>query len=149
MSELSPTFVSYSFPRFLQCLRICDILVRIRIRGYVHLTNGSGFWSGSGSGSCYICWWPKWQLNKKFYTIFCLLLLKLDLNNVSKITIHKKSQNSRNLTIWAWCWMLEQPRKKLEDKLLSMICLRTSSADCFMGAILFSRLAAVEFTWNK
>jgi hypothetical protein len=36
---------------FYPVLRIRDILVRIRIRGFVPLTNGSG--AGSGSGSCY------------------------------------------------------------------------------------------------
>ncbi len=39
-------------------LRIHDILgwIRIRIRGPMHLTNGSG--SGFGSGSCYFRQWP-------------------------------------------------------------------------------------------
>ncbi len=41
-----------------QCCRqwICDILVRIRIRESVPLTNGSG--SKSGSVSCYFSSWP-------------------------------------------------------------------------------------------
>ncbi len=53
--------------------RIYDILVWIRIRGSMPLTNGSGF--GSGSGSCYFRHWlsrrqQKTNLKKKF---FCLL----------------------------------------------------------------------------
>jgi hypothetical protein len=54
-------------------LRIYDILVRIRIRGSMPLTNGYG----SGSGSCYFSHWPQ-DANKKliFSQFFCLFLLQ-------------------------------------------------------------------------
>jgi hypothetical protein len=73
-------------------LRIRDILVRIRIRGSVHLTNGSG--SRSDSGSCYFHHQPsRWQLFA-YYQYF----LKLHLHHFSKIKSHKEvtKQNSRN-----------------------------------------------------
>ncbi len=41
---------------FLPMFRIHEILVRIRIRGSIPLTNGSE--SGCGSGSCYFFQWP-------------------------------------------------------------------------------------------
>ncbi len=50
---------------------ILDILVRIRIRGSVPLTNGSGF--GSDSGSCYF---RRWQLKiVLFFSNFDYFLL--------------------------------------------------------------------------
>jgi hypothetical protein len=59
-------------------LRIHDILVWIRIRGSMHLTNGSG--SGFGSGSVIIDLQDTKKTNflKK---IFCILLLKVHLHN--------------------------------------------------------------------
>ncbi len=44
-------------------LRIRDILVRIRIRGLEHCTNGSGY----DSGSCYFRQWPSRQQQKFFF----------------------------------------------------------------------------------
>jgi hypothetical protein len=81
--------------------RIHDILgwIRIRIRGSMPLTNGSGFGSGS---------WIRILLfssltfkmpakNKYFITIFSAYdFLKLYLHHFSKIKIQKDSQNSRN-----------------------------------------------------
>jgi hypothetical protein len=56
-------------------LRIHEILVRIRIRGSIPLTNGSGF------GSCYFVSHLQ-DVNSK---VFCLLLLEVHLHHVSKI----------------------------------------------------------------
>ncbi len=73
-------------------MRIDDILgwIRIRIRGSMPLTNGSG--------SCYFRHWPsRCQLNKFFYTIFsAYYFLKLHLHHLSKIKSQKETQNSRN-----------------------------------------------------
>jgi hypothetical protein len=55
--------------------RIHEIFLRIRIRGSIYLTNGSG--SGWGSGSFYFRQWPKTSTNK------CLLL-------ISKMKSHKE-----------------------------------------------------------
>ncbi len=92
-------------------LRICDILVRIRIRGSMPLTNGSG--SGFWSGSCYFRHWPSRPQpknnNKKF---FCSLLLEGTFasffeDKKSKRS-HKKSQNSRNQGFsYYFCLMIE------------------------------------------
>jgi hypothetical protein len=60
-------------------LRIRDILVRIRIRGSVPLTNGYGSW--------YIRQWPwRWQL--KILSFSCLL--RYYLHHFSKIESHKE-----------------------------------------------------------
>ncbi len=68
-------------------LRIRDILVRIRIRGSVPLTNESG----SGSGSCYFRQWPsRWQRKIKcFSCFFVFYFLTLHLHHFSKIKSHK------------------------------------------------------------
>ncbi len=67
-------------------LRIHDILVWIRIRGSMPLTNGSG--SGFGSGSCNFRHWPSRCQEKTNF--FCLL------HNFLKIKSQKESQNIRN-----------------------------------------------------
>ncbi len=72
-------------------LRIHDILLWIRIRGSMPLTNGSG--SGCGYGSCYFCHWPsRFQQKTKF---FYLLLFE---GTFTSFFRDKKSklQNSRN-----------------------------------------------------
>ncbi len=63
-------------PSSKQCCRSRDILVRIRIRGSVSLTNGFGF--GSGSESCYFRHWPsRWQLKIIFFLkFFCFLIFE-------------------------------------------------------------------------
>jgi hypothetical protein len=60
--------------------RIHDILVwiRIRIRGSMPLTNGSGFGSWCGSGSFYFHHWPsRCQQKKNFKKSFSAYYLKL------------------------------------------------------------------------
>ncbi len=94
-------------------LRIHDILgwIRIRIRGSMPLTNGSGFGSGS---------WIRILLfssltfkmpakNKFFNTIFSACdFLKLDFHHFSKIKIQKDSQNSRNQGFsYYFCMVIE------------------------------------------
>ncbi len=87
----------YGDPKYwLLCpvLRICDILVRMRIRiqGSVPLTNRSSSWS------CYFHQWlsRRQQKIKNFSKLFCLLLLKLQLH-FSKKKSHKEvtKQKSR------------------------------------------------------
>ncbi len=70
-------------------LRIPDIMVRIRIRGSVPLTNRSG--------SCYFRQWSsRWQQQKIFY-FFCFLLFEATLTSIFKEkSRHKESQNRRN-----------------------------------------------------
>ncbi len=86
----------------LAVLRICDILVRIRIRGPVPLTNGSG--SGSGPGSRHFRQWPSRRQLKLFFIqkFFSYYFW-------SYIYILKKSYRSHKtvgikvfLTIFAW-----------------------------------------------
>ncbi len=61
-------------------LRIHDILawirirIRIWIRGYMPLTNGSG--SGCGSGSCYFRRWPSTKTKKTKKKLLCSLLFE-------------------------------------------------------------------------
>ncbi len=72
---------SFQVPFYLlhPVLRTRDILVRIRIRGSLPLTNRSG--SNSGSGPWYFRQWPaRWQLK---------IILKLHLHNFSKIKSHE------------------------------------------------------------
>ncbi len=94
-------------------LRIHDILgwIRIRIRGSMPLTNGSGFGSGFGSGS-WIRILPFSSLTFKMpakNTIFsAYFLLKLHLHHFSKIKSQKESQNSRNQGFsYYFCMMIE------------------------------------------
>jgi hypothetical protein len=67
-------------------LRIHDILVRIRIRGSVLLTTGSGFGprSDSGSGSIFVSDLGKMAIFLGYY------FLKLYLHHFSKIKSHKE-----------------------------------------------------------
>ncbi len=93
--------------RFQSVFRIHDILVWIRIRGSMPLTNGSGF----GSGSCYFCHWPsRCQQKTNFLTQFFLLcyFLKVHLHYFWKIKSHKESQNSRIQGFsYYFCMMIE------------------------------------------
>ncbi len=77
-------------------LRIHDILVWIRIRRSMPLTNGSG--SGFGSRSCYFCPWPSRQQQKiTFYKFFLLITFWRDIYIIfQRQKVNKKSQNSRN-----------------------------------------------------
>ncbi len=69
-------------------LRIPDIMVRIRIRGSVPVTNRSG--------SCYFRQWQDGN-NKKNSNFFCFLLFEATLTSVFKEkSRHKESQNRRN-----------------------------------------------------
>ncbi len=85
-------------------LRIHDLLgwIRIRIRGSMPLTNGSG------SGSFYFRHWPsRCQPKTKFLTQF-YYFLKLHLIHFSKIKSQKESQNSRNQGFsYYFCMMIE------------------------------------------
>ncbi len=62
-------------------LRIREILVRIRIRGSGHLTNGSG-------SSCF-CLWPSRQLN-----VFCLLIFEATFTSFFKDKKRWRSQKT-------------------------------------------------------
>jgi hypothetical protein len=90
-------------------LRIHDILgwIRIRIRGSMPLTNGSGF----GSGSCYFRHWPsRCQQKTYFLTQFfsAYYILKVHLHHFSKLKSQKESQNSRNQGFsYYFCMMIE------------------------------------------
>ncbi len=72
---------------FLTVLRIHDILVWIRIRGFMPLTNGSGF----GSGSCYFVI-DLIAANKKlnFWSFSACYFLKVQLHHLSKIKSQKE-----------------------------------------------------------
>ncbi len=103
-------FLKDNFAKLHSGLRIHEILMWIRIRGSMPLTNGSGFGSGSGcrSGSCYFRHGPsrcqqKTNLKKKF---FCLLLFE---GTYTSFFINKKSKRCHKavgikvfLTIFAW-----------------------------------------------
>jgi hypothetical protein len=86
-------------------LRIHDILgwIRIRIRGSMPLTNGSG--------SFYFRHWPsRYQQKTNFFnTIFSAYdFLKLHLHHFSKIKIQKEKQNSGNQGYsYYFCMMIE------------------------------------------
>ncbi len=68
----------------------CYILIRIRIRGYVPLSNGSG------SVSCYFRQWPSRREPTIYFNFFCLLFFKLHLLSFSKIKSHKKVTKHTN-----------------------------------------------------
>ncbi len=85
--------------------RILDILVWIRIRGSMPLTNGSGF----GSGSCYFRHWPsrrqqKSYLKKSFSAYYCTF--EGAFTSFFKDKKSKRSQKTVGikdfLTIFAW-----------------------------------------------
>jgi hypothetical protein len=82
-------------------LRIPDIMVRIRIRGSVPLTNRSG--------SCYFRQWPSRWRQTKNSNLFCFLLFEAPLTSVFKEkSRHKESQNSRNQGFYYFfCLMIE------------------------------------------
>ncbi len=91
---------------YFSVLRINEILVRIRSRWSVPLTNGSGF------GSCYFRQWPSWCQQKIFFLLSFLLIryfLNVHLHHFSKIKVIKKSQNSRNQCFsYYFCLMIER-----------------------------------------
>ncbi len=93
------------YSSFAAVLRIRDILVRIRIRGSVTLTNGSGSWY-------FVI--DLQDANKElfFANFFCLLLFRGAFSHhISKIKIIKNSQNSRNLGFsYYFCLMIEEYR---------------------------------------
>ncbi len=92
-------------------LRIHDILVWIRIRGSMPLTNGSRFGSGSGCASLYFHHWPsrcqhknkfknKVFLHITFWRYFYIIF--------QRSKDFKKSQNSRNQGFsYYFCLMIE------------------------------------------
>jgi hypothetical protein len=72
-------------------VRILDMLVRIRIRGSVPRTNGSG------SGAYSFNQWPSRRQKKIFFPLLGTVFLKVQLHHFSKIKkVIRKSQNSRN-----------------------------------------------------
>ncbi len=76
-----------------------DNLDRIRIRGSMPLTNGSGF------GSCYFRHWPSRRQQKTKF--FCLLFFEVTFTSFFK---DKKSQNSRNQGFfYIFAWRLKDP----------------------------------------
>ncbi len=89
--------------RWKAVLRIYDILVWIRIRGSMPLTNGSG--------SCYFRHWPQ-DANKNFFFFNCsaYYFLKVHLHHFSKIKSQKELQNSRNQEFsYYFCMMKGDP----------------------------------------
>jgi hypothetical protein len=94
-------------------LRIHDILgwIRIRIRGFMPLTNGSG--SGLGSGIRILLFssltfkiQQKTNLFNKIFSSY--YFLQLHLHYFSKIKSQKESQNSRNRGFcYYFCMMIE------------------------------------------
>ncbi len=89
--------------------RIHDILERIRIRGSMPLTNGSG--SESGSGSCFFSSLTFKMPTKKIFSfnIYSVhYFLKVHLHNFLKIKSQKESQNSRSQGFsYYFCMMTE------------------------------------------
>ncbi len=76
-------------------LRIYDILVRIRIRGSMPLTNGSR--------SCYFR-----HLSSSFSAYYLPYFLKVHLHRLSKTKLKKKSQKARNQGFsYYFCLMME------------------------------------------
>ena len=89
-------------------LRIHDILVWIRIRGSMPLTNKSG--SGCGSGSFYFHHWPsrrqqKTNLKKSYSAYY---FLKVHLHHFSKIKSQKEviQQKNQGFSLY-FCLMME------------------------------------------
>ncbi len=85
-------------------LRIHDILVWIRIRRFMTLTNESG------SGPCYFRHWSSrcQQKTNFFKNIFCLSLFKGTFTSFSKIKSQKESRNIRNQGFsYYFCMMIE------------------------------------------
>ncbi len=91
--------------------RIHVILVWIRICGSMPLTNGSGFGSGCGSGSCYFRHWPSRRQQKTNLKINVFLLItfwRYIYIIFQRKKVQKKSQNSRNQGVsYYFCLMIE------------------------------------------
>ncbi len=91
--------------------RIHNIMVWIRIRGSMPLTNGSR--SGFGSGSCYFRHRPS-RYNKKQFFYFissAYYFLKIHLHLFQRSKIQKESQNSKNQGFsYNFCMMIEGSR---------------------------------------
>ncbi len=104
-SKIFAIFVS----AFVTVLRIHDILVwiRIRIRGSMPLTYGSG--SRFGFGSCCFHHWPSWrQQNLTKKKVFGRLLVKVHLHHFSKISQKEVKKNSINQGFsYYFCGMIE------------------------------------------
>ncbi len=81
--------------------------IRIRIRGSMPLTNGSG----CGSGSCYFRHWPSrgQQKTNFFYKVFLLITFWRYIYIIfQKEKVQKKSQNSRDQGFsYYFCLMIE------------------------------------------
>ncbi len=101
MFHIFRIYLCENIPHIFTVLRIHDMLVCIRIRGSMPLTNGSwsrfGSWSGSGCGcgSCYFRHWPsrrqqKTYLKKSFSAYY---LLQVHLHNFLKIKSQKEVTN--------------------------------------------------------
>jgi hypothetical protein len=92
-------------------LRIHDILgwIRIRIRGSMPLTNGSGSWILDPDPSIFVIDLQDAGNKTKFLTIFsAYYFLKLHLHHFSKIKSEKESQNRRNQGFsYYFCMMIE------------------------------------------
>jgi hypothetical protein len=80
-------------------LRIRDMFVRIRIRGSVPLTNGSG--------SCYFRHWPRRRQPKKFISVFLLFSFWMNIYIIFKDKKSKRSHKIVGIRVFldsfAWC----------------------------------------------
>ncbi len=96
-------------------IRDISVWIRIRIRGSMRLTNGSGsgFRCGSGSRSCYFRYWPSWRqkkLSKK--KNFCLLLFE---GTFTSFFNNKKSKRShKTVGIKVFLTILLDDRRMIE-----------------------------------
>ncbi len=111
MFHIFRIYLCENIPHIFTVLQIHDMLVWIRIRGSMPLTNGSwsrfGSWSGSG---CYFRHWPsrrqqKTYLKKSFSASY---FLQVHLHNFLKIKSQKEVTNSRNQGFsYFFCLMME------------------------------------------
>ncbi len=113
-------------------LRIHDILVWIRIRGSMPLTNGSG--------SCYFLHWPSRCQKKLIFSAYRYYFLKVHLHHFSKIKSQRELQNSRNQGFsYYFCMIIEGP---------GSITLTNGSGSATLSLCLYEKYLHFQFKAN-
>ncbi len=123
-------------------MRIHDILVWIRIRGSMPVTNGSG--SGFGSGSLirillFLSLTFKMPTKTVLFFHFSVYyFLEVHLHHFSKIKSQKESQNSRNQDFSSYfCMMIEGPESGRPENMWIRIQFRIRNTAIYTMIVIY------------